>query len=64
MKVYLYKLIREDEDGNRGKRTKTIYRYENTLKVGGLYAHLGPGCPGLQRVLSVTEKEYPDIPDA
>lgn len=59
-KSYRYKVIREDLQGNRGKRAKTYYSYTDNLKVGGLYAHLGHGFPGFQRVLSVTVEEYPD----
>lgn len=54
-KMYKYILVREDFLGNRGKRIKTIYRFENDLLVGGLYCHLGSGLPGFQRVLGVME---------
>ena len=53
-KLYKYKVVREDLNGKRGKRAKTLYSFENNLKVGGLYCHLGAGFPGFQRVLSVT----------
>ena len=59
-KIYKYKLIREDLKGNRGKRTKTYFSFENNLTVGGLYVHLGSGFPGFQRVLSMTIEELPD----
>ena len=51
-----YKVIREyPNPPQRGKRCKTIYRWSDKeqLKVGGLYANLGQGSRGLQRVLSV-----------
>lgn len=54
-----YKVIRRyPNPPRRGKRCKTIYTicrwsYKEQLKVGGLYANLGPGSRGLQRVLSV-----------
>lgn len=60
LKLYKYKVIREDMQGNRGRRAKTYYSYTDRLKVGGLYAHLGHGFPGLQRVLSVAVEEIPD----
>ena len=59
-KIYKYKLIREDLKGNRSKRAKTYFSFENNLTVGGLYVHLGSGFPGLQRVLSMTVEELPD----
>lgn len=59
-KLYKYKVIRERLDGSRGKRAKTYFSFENHLKVGGLYVHLGSGFPGLQRVLSMTVEELPD----
>lgn len=59
-KLYKYKVIREHMDGSRGKRTKTYFSFENNLTVGGLYVHLGPGFPGLQRVLSMKVEELPD----
>ena len=43
-----YKVIREyPNPPQRGKRCKTIYRWSDKeqLKVGGLYANLGPGLP-------------------
>lgn len=52
-KVYKYKVIREYMDGTRGKRAKTYWSFEKELRVGGIYAHLGHGFPGLQRVLSM-----------
>ena len=51
-----YKVIGEyPNPPRRGKRCKIIYRWsgKEQLKVGGLYANLGPGHTGLQRVLSV-----------
>lgn len=60
MKMYKYKVIREDPKGNRGKRGKILYRFENDLEVGHIYFHLGSGFPGLQRVLSMTVEELPD----
>lgn len=59
-KLYKYQVIREDLSGKRGKRAKNLYRFENDLKVGGLYVHLGSGFPGFQRVLSVTVEEIPE----
>lgn len=59
-KIYRYKVIREDLQGNRGKRAKIYWCFENKLTVGGLYAHLGSGFPELQRVLSMTVEELPD----
>lgn len=60
MTLYVYKVIRERLDGSRGKRAKNYTCYEPKLKVGGLYAHLGVGFPGFQRVLSMTTEEFPD----
>ena len=60
MTMYIYKVIREYPDGSRGKRTKKLWHWENDLKVGGLYVHLGNGFPGLQRVLSMDTEELPD----
>ena len=51
MLVYVYKVVREYQDGNRSRRCKTISRY-NPLSVDGLYTHLGKGFPGMQRVIS------------
>lgn len=59
-KLYKYKVVREDLKGNRRKRTKTYWSFDNELNVGGLYAHLGSGFPGLQRVLSMTIEELPE----
>lgn len=59
-KLYKYKVIREDWNGNRGKRAKTYWSFENKLTVGGLYVHLGSGFPGMQRVLSMIVEELPD----
>ncbi len=59
-KLYVYKVIRENLDGTRGKRPKRCICFEPSLKVGGLYVHLGPGFPGFQRVLSMSEEELPD----
>ena len=60
MTLYVYTVVRERMDGTRGKRAKKLYRWENNLKVGGLYVHLGNGFPGMQRVLSMTTEELPD----
>jgi hypothetical protein len=59
-KLYKYKVVREDLQGNRGKRAKTYYSYEDNLKIGSLYSHLGSSYPGTQRVLSLTVKEFPE----
>lgn len=59
-KIYKYKVVREDWNGKLGKRAKTYWSFENRLTVGGLYLHLGKGFPGLQRVLSMEEEEWPD----
>lgn len=34
MKLYIYKVVREDWNGNRGRRTKKLIRFENDLTVG------------------------------
>lgn len=60
MTLYVYRVIRERVDGTRGKRTKRCTRWEPDLQVGGLYVHLGPGFPGLQRVLSMEKEEILD----
>ena len=60
MTVYVYKVVREHPDGSRGKRIKQLVRWEDNLKVGGLYVHLGSGFPGMQRVLSVSTEEWPE----
>ena len=58
-KYYEYTLIKEDlRTGQQGKRRRRYISFENKLKVGGLYLHLGPGFPGAQRVLSVEEKYF------
>lgn len=59
MKLLRYRVIRELPDGSRGKRSKYLYRWsdQGRLNVGGLYVHLGPGYPGMQRVLSEEETE-------
>ncbi len=59
MLVYVYKVVREYQDGNRSRRCKTISRY-NPLSVGGLYVHLGAGFPGMQRVISEEIKNIED----
>ncbi len=59
-KLYKYKVVREDLNGIQGKKAKTYYSFTDNLKIGGLYTHLGTGFPGLQRVLSMTEKEFAD----
>ena len=58
--LYIYKVIREYADGTQGKRARTLRRYAPDLAVGGVYVHLGPGCPELQRVLSMTTEEISD----
>lgn len=35
MTLYVYKVIREFPDGSRGKRAKSLYRFEPDLKLGG-----------------------------
>ncbi len=52
-----YQVVREQPDGRRGKRIKTLYMwsYEEQLEVGGLYALSRDGFPGLHRVLSREE---------
>lgn len=63
MTEYIYTVIREHYDGSRAKRTRKCYRFcppEPRLEVGGLYTHLGRGFPGMQRVLAVETKEWPD----
>ena len=60
MNMYVYKVIREYVDGTRGKREKEYSSFNEDLKVGGLYVHLGSGYPGLQRVLNVKVKQIPD----
>ena len=60
MTLYIYKVVREHMDGSRGKRAKKVYRWKNSLEVGGLYMHLGKGFPGMQRVLSMETEEFPD----
>lgn len=65
MILYVYKVVREDINGNRGKRAKRLARYEGELplKIGGLYTHLGRGYPGMQRVLSMETEGDPDPPE-
>lgn len=53
MERYVYRVVNESLGGVRGKRVKKIYRSIPDLTIGGLYAHLGSGFPGLQRVLSM-----------
>ena len=60
MTMYIYQVVRERPDGTRGKRKKKYHSWEPELHVGGLYVHLGPGFPGLQRVVSMGTKEFPD----
>ena len=60
MTLYIYKVIRERPDGTRGKRAKKYICFEPSLKIGGLYLHLGNGFPGMQRVLSMSVKELTD----
>lgn len=60
MKRYTYRVIRENAfTGERARRSRTIERYD-PLKVGGLYMHLGSGCPGAQRVLELVRVEEDD----
>ncbi len=54
--LYTYKVVRENLNGEQGKRKKIYYTYE-PLNVGGIYAHLGCGFPGLHRVLECVKKE-------
>lgn len=65
MVLYAYKVIREDINGNRGKRVKTLLRYEDELplKIGGLYSRLGKGYPGMHRILDMEVRRYPDAPE-
>ena len=51
MDEYIFKVVREDPDGSRAKRVRTVMRFR-PLTVGGLYVQLGKGFPGMQRVLS------------
>lgn len=62
MTEYIYTVVREFPDGSRAKRTRKCFRFppEPELKIGGLYTHLGKRFPGMQRVLSVETKEWPD----
>lgn len=60
MTLYIYKVVREYLDGTQGKRAKLYYCYGPDLNIGGLYVHLGPGYPGLQRVLSMTMEDSSD----
>lgn len=56
---YIYKVVREDyKTGTQGKRPKRLYTFK-PLQIGGLYAHLGKGYPGLQRVLSEETRAVP-----
>ena len=59
MTEYIYSVAREYPDGSQGKRVKKLHRYK-PLAVGGLYAHLGNGYPGMQRVLDVEIKKLPE----
>lgn len=58
--LYIYKVVREYADGTQGKRARTLCLYEPDLVVGGVYAHLGLGYPGLQRVVSMTTEQVQD----
>lgn len=59
--LYVYRVVREDlTTGKRGARSKRYWSYTPNLTIGGLYLHLGPGYPGLQRVLSMTTEALPD----
>ena len=60
MTEYIYAVVREYPDGSIAKRKNKIYRFEPDLRVGGLYVHLGAGFPGMQRILSVSERHLPD----
>lgn len=60
MTMYIYQVVREKPDGTRGKRSKPYRSWEPDLHVGGLYTNLGTGFPGLQRVISMGTKEFPD----
>lgn len=60
MTEYIYTVVREFPDGSRAKRKRKHARYRHELKVGGLYVQLGDGFPGMQRVLAVKTKEWPD----
>ena len=40
MILYVYKVIREDMNGNRGKRAKKLYRYKPDLKIEIGRAHV------------------------
>ena len=57
---YVYSVIREYPDGSRGKREKKFCSFEDSLRVGGLYVHLGPGFPGMQRVVRMIIQEIPE----
>lgn len=59
MKEYTYKVVREYQDGSRGKRVKTLTLFK-PLNAGGLYVHLGKGFPGMQRVLSEEVRQIED----
>lgn len=58
--LYKYRVMREDRNGNRGKRAKTYYSYEPSLEIGRLYTCLGIGFPGAYRVPGLTTKEFSD----
>lgn len=60
MTLYIYKVVKEYQNGTQGKRVKKCLRYKPNLQIGGLYVHLGQGFPGTYRVLSMTEEEFPD----
>ena len=58
-----YRVIREFPGGCQAKRARSFYRWSDDprpIEVGGLYAHLGKGFPGLQRVLSVEDTSISD----
>lgn len=56
MKMYTYWIVNEDfYTGKRGSR-RQISR-NRPLRIGGLYAHLGKGCPGCYRVLELIEED-------
>lgn len=61
MTEYIYTVVKEFSDGSRSKRIRKICRYRPTLKINGLYTHLGKGFPGMYRVLAVKEKELPGL---
>lgn len=58
-RTYICTVVRENLiTGERAKRTRKYYS-STPLIVGGLYARLGKGYPGPQRVLDVEERLDP-----